>query len=180
MHTLYFVKVKNKENAFDRVSNLLEANGFAGQGGFYSSSKADYFNIGGRWAGLMTTKTAAYKEALELSKHLLVEETKKWPELIDYLYINPNMVDKNKRIAIDEIFSVKTDLPYFRDSFGETEYPDNIFQITTETLPILQKEYSDTEVAVALDDNYIDEEITCKDLTDKNIGEYLVIVDYHN
>jgi len=183
MHSLYFVKIKNKEEAQKRVYELLLDNNFASENnGFYGSSKADWFVIGGRWSGLMTQSLPSYNEAKELIKPLLKKELKKSPDLLDYLYINDHHIQSEEtKKEIDRIFTEKTGYPFFRNTYGHTEYGDDFFELTEETLAILQKDYADIEVAfVEDDDNYIDYEGKVSDLGKKHLGEYLVIVDYHN
>lgn len=175
MHTLYFVKLKaeNSEEARRTAYNLLEENNFAQ--GFYGSSKADWYVVGGRWSGLFTNK----KETEELIKPLLEKELKERPDLLSYLSINSHIVSKELKDQIDAISTEKTGLVYFRNSYNS--YEDDAVLITKEILEKLHnEEYNNIEIADVNEDEYIEEEYTCDKLTDKNIGEWLVIIDYHN
>jgi len=110
MHTLYFVKLKaeNSKEARRKAYNLLEENNFATDNqGFYGSSKADWYVVGGRWSGLFTDK----KETEELIKPLLEKELKERPDLLNYLYINDHSVSKELKEQIDTISIKKTGLP---------------------------------------------------------------------
>ena len=64
MHYLYYVAIKKEkeQKKFRNLSlelrkqaqNILEQNNFASaNGGYWSSSKADWFVIGGRWSGML-------------------------------------------------------------------------------------------------------------------------------
>lgn len=178
MHTLYFVKLKaeTSEEARRTANRLLDENNFATDNqGFYGSSKADWYVVGGRWSGLFTDK----KETEELIKPLLEKELKERPDLLDYLYINSHIVSKELKDQIDAISTKKIGLPYFRNSYDN--YEDDAVLITKEILEKLHsEEYNNTEIADVSEDEYIEEEYTCDKLTDKNIGEWLVIIDYHN
>ena len=61
MHSVYFVlvpvqdKKEEAESAINRAENWLTTNNFASDNnGFYGSSKADWFEMGGRWSGIFT------------------------------------------------------------------------------------------------------------------------------
>lgn len=180
MHTLYFVKLKaeNSKEARRKAYNLLEENNFATDSqGFYGSSKADWYVVGGRWSGLFTDK----KETEELIKPLLEKELKERPDLLNYLYINDHSVSKELKEQIDTISIKKTGLPYFRCTYDNDGYEDDAVLITKEILEKLTSEqYNNTEIADVNEDEYIEEEYTCDKLTDESIGDWLVIIDYHN
>lgn len=185
MHTLYFVKTKIKEDARRRAFNILEENNFASDSnGYWGSSKGDWFVIGGRWSGLMTQKSDAYKKAQKLIKPLLEENFKenneKIENLLTYLNINEHVVSSELKNKIDKIFIKETGLPYFRNTYDHFGYTDDVFEITKENLAILKKDYADCEVAEIEDEgDWVETEYPVEKLTEEDIGSYLVIVDYH-
>lgn len=183
MHSLYFVHLKEKgiktsEEAQQIAENVLNDNSFAGEGGFYSSSKSDWFVVGGRWSGTFTQHTEAYQKALEEIKPLL---GKKELESLDYLCINPHLVeDKSKHKKIDDIFIKHTGLPFFRDTYKHGGQKDDAVQITPEILKLLKgNDYKNVELAVVNENGYIEEETLAGELTKSALGDWLVIIDYH-
>jgi hypothetical protein len=59
MHSRLFVlfdkdEAENSEAARNVASEMLDANGFTGLGGVFSSPPADWYSIGGRWSGELT------------------------------------------------------------------------------------------------------------------------------
>lgn len=64
MHQLYFVLVEDesehqtmtRESAMTHAREILEEHNFAGQGGYFSSHKCDWYHIGGRWADFFSER----------------------------------------------------------------------------------------------------------------------------
>lgn len=82
MHYLYFVCVpkddaKNSEEAMTRAEEFLEAENFCGENLFYSSGKADWYEVGGRWSGFFTELEPWYKK-YEAARNKMLKE--KYPE----------------------------------------------------------------------------------------------------
>ncbi len=56
MHHFYLVKVKaeNADDAIAEATSALDGNNFASDSnGFFGSSKADWYVVGGRWSGVL-------------------------------------------------------------------------------------------------------------------------------
>ena len=68
-------------------------------------------------------------------------------------------------------------MPFYRDSYIHTGYNDDAVVITAELIKALKKEY-DNDIEVYDSVNY--QEINVVELNKEYIGDWLVVVDYHN
>ena len=185
MHSLYLVKFSKgaveKENALDEAQSILESNGFAGDGGFFSNCKADWFVIGGRWSGVLSDllKKDKIAEAKAKMSLLLKDEIKKSKDIMDYLSINPHLItDEKKKAELEKIYIDIVGTPFFRDhSHG---LADDCVELTPELLKILKKDYAEVEIACVTEEGYLEDETTCAGLKKEDLGDLLVVVDYHN
>jgi hypothetical protein len=184
MHYLYFVRVQKNEaensaDACERAQQILENEGFAGEGGFFGSSKADWFVIGGRWSGELSKFDPKVVKAQKYIK-------KTWPTAWEatnnfYSSLKDKLADKKSDEAQAEAYHLKeTGLPFYRDSYIHTGYNDDAVVITAELIKALKKEYKDTSEIVECFDSVNGEEIYISKLPKQSIGDYLVVVDYHN
>ena len=189
MHCLYFTKIKEAQNSVEarkEASQTLDNNNFAGDGGYFSGSKADWFVVGGRWSGTFT-KIFKEKEIKEAKKEIgelckdEIEAQKKWLEeknIIPTLQINPHLIksDTTKK-QIDEIYIKHTGTPFFKDTYIQYGYDDDaIFVDTKEKQDKIIKEYGDIEV---FDGDEYDEYLMSK-IGKFNEPYWLVVIDYHN
>lgn len=181
MHYLYFVKIKNEEgmtseNARREAYSQLENNDFAGEGGYFNNSKADWFVIGGRWSGELTQIQLArdfYKEAKELIKPkenwgISDDEVKQHEKELQALWKDMGGKDKH---------------PYNRDNYDTYGAEDDAQIITPELLKALKKAHGKTNKygdSVEVFDPEEQEEYTINQLTKDCIGDWLVVIDYHN
>jgi hypothetical protein len=73
MHQLYFVLVKDEsehqtmtpQQAIDEAVSVLDSNNFCGGEGYFSGSKGDWYQVGGRWANFFTNAQPWAKQAVE-------------------------------------------------------------------------------------------------------------------
>jgi hypothetical protein len=178
MHYIYFVKLKKDEEARNSklarevASETLNHHGFAGEGGYFSSSKSDWYVVGGRWSGLLQEATLGhevdfFKEAGKIinPKNPTIgysdQEVKKHEKALQKLWESLGFKDVN-RLA--------------RSSYEHYGYADDAMLITPEIIKYLKKEYGNAEIFDA--DNQ--EEMLVKNLGKDDIGQWLVVIDYHN
>lgn len=190
MHSLYFVRLKREseqetsEHAQNRAETILNANGFAGESGFYSHSKADWFVVGGRFSGALFRHSELYAKGLEAIRPMLEKEIKEHRDnLLDYLYINDHLISKEKVEEVDKAFKAVTGVPYFRsvdwaDRFSE----DNAVVVGKAELATLKDKFGDCEVALVSEEaDWIDAEVPLAEVKDDELlGSWVVIIDYHN
>lgn len=76
---------------------------------------------------------------------------------------------------------------FFRNRLQDNDRTEMAEKITPELLKYLKKECKEVELAIVDDEDsediysgWVSEEITCNKLSKQDIGEWLVIVDYHN
>jgi hypothetical protein len=183
MHQLYFVKIKadNPYEAITSAEQFLVDNNFSGEGGMFSSPKADWFLMGGRWSGLLSTLTwasRAYKEIQEL-------EDKHDIRIIGCFYCDKEKTKKQEELKkeAEKIWSKYQkdvpkeckDVPYFRDNFASGFQVDDAMILTKELIEKLKENYGEVEVCCVEDYD----EIFVSDLGELDLGDYLVVVDYH-
>lgn len=175
-HYLYFVKVKKgnaetSEEAQQIAYSELESNGFNDESTFYGGGKCDWFVVGGRWSGLFTDRKEVHEEVKKILPADLIHT-------LDYLYINKHLVkDVDLVKRIDDIAIEKTGVPFFRN--GE-QCKDDAVIITKEILQTLKDKYNDVEIAILNEDDEVVDECIPESLTDDDLGDWLVIIDYHN
>jgi hypothetical protein len=190
MHTLYFVKIKEAKDALDarrQAVSELENNNFASDNsGYFSSSKADWYCVGGRWGGELTKLTLDEKTIAKAKKALVPfveKELKKDKDLLNYLYINEHKMngDKECMALMDEAYAKITGVPYFRDSYNQLGYEDDAMKLTPALIKALKsKKEGMAQCEIFCTGNGDCEEITCSDLTKDDIGSWLVVIDYHS
>ncbi len=187
MHYLYFVKlnkeIKNKEEAIKEAVSHLDNNNFASsENGFFVVTKADWYVVGGRWSGEFSrilTPKEKIRQGNKAILPLIPKKLQKEKDILDYLYINEMKLGENKEVLmkkVDDEYKKVTGFVYFRDTYKAFGYEDDAIKITSELIKKLKSKYY-KKVEIFDADNY--QEIKCKDLTKDNIGEWLVVIDYH-
>jgi len=172
---------KTSEKAREYVRNFLDNEGFCGEG-FFNSSYADWFVIGGRWSGDLT-------EAL-LDK----EKVKKfWKEFEDkkfgYVGIDKNDKEDNKtrkkgQALFRRYFPDFTGrLPIYRDTYNELGFDDDAKIVNEKLFDSLLKDCEGADraengewgglTAVDIEADTISKENTIN-------KKWVVVVDYHN
>jgi len=129
MHCLYFVLLPSDtklEDASTDATQTLTDNDFVSEGGYFNSSKSDWFVIGGRWSG---------EFSLVRGKHI-----------------------------------------GDRDQYQSDGYMDDAIRLTTKFIEKLKNKWPTVEIFDSVD--YC--ELIVSDLTKKDIGKILVVVDYHS
>lgn len=181
MHYLYLTAVKKtedieKENLIAEVNNILENNNFAGEGGYWGCSKADWFVMGGRWSGyLQEVKLDGFSDK---ARAMLKENEGK-----DEVFLSTDTIKKySKELqAIWESLGGKGVNVWNRE--GREDFEDNCMLLDTELYNALNKKISeDVEIAI-IEEGCVEDETTVKEfLKDKSVIDnyYLVVVDYHN
>ena len=185
MHSLYFVAIKKNKEKFDsaelksRTQSLLESNGFASEGGFWSCAKADWFVIGGRWSGtLQSLKLGKFDS--EVRKLLKKNKKDKTISFFTDADIKENAPAIQK---LWEKLGGKGINSWERDQYNHEGYDDDAMLLDKKLYEAFKKKkYKETEVAVVLEEGYVEDEMLMKDfLKDKKVvnNYYLIVVDYH-
>lgn len=196
MHTLYFVKLRKEietaEEAIREATAELDNNNFTSDNfGYFGSSKADWYVVGGRWSGELS-RLSVSKEKLEEANNALKEylnadkdlekKFKQQPDWLDWLYINSHQLPDERKAQIiedmDNIYKKIVGFPYFRDTYHQNGYFDDAMRLTPELIKKLKEKYPDTEIF----EPDACEEITCKHLLlgeGNDEGSWLVVIDYH-
>jgi hypothetical protein len=180
MHCLYFVKVSKDEaesarQSINRAQSILEENNFAGEnGGYWGGGKCDWFVMGGRWSGelsglsikgdfhnevrtLVNTKEADGEERIFVSH----DECKKYADDIQKLWLALGGKNAN---------------PYARDNYKQDGFDDDAELLSADLIATLKKKYpAGTEYYDS--DGF--EEKNISSLSANDIGDWLVVVDYH-
>ena len=154
--------------------------------------------MGGRWSSLFTEMKPEHKKAMKkLTQNEIVKkyytENKVERTVEDYLnvlVINPHLIkDDNDKETINKIYKDIVGVNLFRDTYENiNENEDEIaIKITPELLKTLKKDYKGVEIAIVDGEEpeeewsgWVSGEITCDKLSKEDIGDWLVIVDYHN
>jgi hypothetical protein len=176
MHYLYFVKlaknsVKTAKEALIKARHVLDNNSFATKGGYFNS-KADWYVVGGRWSGEFQLWEVGEAFSKEVKKAKLFKNN----DFVSYKEIEDN---KDALQTIWKKVGGKGINPYGRDSYSFLGYEDDAVKITAKTIKLIKKRFAknaETEVFCAEDF----EERYIKDLNNKDIGDWLVVIDYHN
>lgn len=193
MHYTYTVKIpkseaETSEEARDRATDVLNNNNFASsEGGYFSSSKADWFVIGGRSSGLFSEVMKGKEwEAVEAEAQKIIDA-----ELTDAykgsnaatLAINGHIGSSKLRAALEKLWQERLGVPFSRDSYDHGGYDDDAIVISPEFREAL-KEHTKGERKWLEEVEMFDEEEyserMLKDLTEDDDGAWLVVVDYHN
>ena len=180
MHYLYFVRVNKKDakkpvEACKKARTILDGQNFASDSnGFWGSSKADWFVVGGRWSGELSKFNPKVAKARKYIQRV-------WPggwEKTNNFYssLKDELADPKSEVAQAQAYHLKvTGLPFYRDSYIFNGYDDDAVVITTKLIKELKK-YKDTEVFDGVEwDEYM-----ASRLPKQAVGDWLVIIDYHN
>lgn len=181
MHSLYFV-VTEPKGKFDwkkvsqKVQDILENNNFVNSNrGYWGRSKADWFEIGGRWSGELSRLKMGnknyYDETLKAlnfhSQHLTDTDIETHKEFLQSKWVEMGGLGIN---------------PYQRTSFNPDGEEDDSMIITPKLLKQIKKRYADKgefePVECFIEDDY--DEINVAGLTKKHIGKIITVIDYHN
>jgi hypothetical protein len=179
MHCLYFVKMKkdgveNARQAIAEAESILDANNFVVTDGYWGGGKCDWYVIGGRWSGALAgafIKGDFYAEARKLvcSKEknkqqyefVLEEDRKKYADEIQQLWLALGGKNAN---------------PYARERHAQDGLDDDAAILTPELIDALKKKYPD-KVEYFDSDNREEKSVTS--LSAEDVGDWLVVVDYH-
>jgi hypothetical protein len=190
MHSLYFVRLKkesakNSEEARSTARQVLDNNQFAGEGGYFTSHKADWFVVGGRWSGHFSKNKPEFRAGLEALKALplIIEKQKKSADILDYLHLNAHMVtDEEKKEIGDTFLKASGGIPYFRDGYNHDGFEDDALIVDKAFFDQLKadKGMENVEIAVVDENEYMDGEETISSVTEETLlGNWLVVIDYH-
>jgi len=190
MHSLYFVVIPKAQaetarEAISEAEDWLNENDFASEGGFYSSSRADWFQMGGRWSGLLSEVTWAKKATAEIAK--LEKEN-------DIQLIGCSYGDKKKTALqaklmqqAEEIWAKYRPTEYAEVKFQRSMYDnqdDDAMLLTEEVLKALQKKYPKKNPDDGWGDvQFVDTEDFYEDALYKlkaDPEKWIVVVDYHS
>lgn len=178
MHSLYFVllgkDIENSEDARDIARNTLDEQGFAGENGFFGSSKADWYVIGGRWSG-------------ELSKIQLKKDFFKEADLLvkpkhDF-GMSSDEIEKNKdglQALWEKMGGVGIN-PYNRNSYDHQGAKDDAQKLTPALIKAVKKTYKHKkgDNGVEMFDAESFDELRADSLSLEDVGKWLVVIDYH-
>lgn len=193
MHHLYFTRVarneaKTSQEAIRKAEQILEINNFVGEGGYFSSSKCDWFVIGGRWSGVFSQLLTTEKKKqqfvdkmisyLKANKQLekLYKDSQNLPQ---YLYMNTHLIPmeiREKTIEdIDKISKETVGYVYFRDNYKSDGFNDDAIRLTPKIITKLKKQYPDIEIFDY--ENFEEYEVS---KLENNCTDWLVAIDYHD
>jgi|AntAceMinimDraft_18_1070375.scaffolds.fasta_scaffold81307_4 hypothetical protein len=160
-------KAKNSEEARGYVYDFLTEEGFCNQG-MFSSSPADWFNVGGRWSGELQDAEEFFKKA----NKVLGKKEK------EYIYSSDLDKEENKQKLQKfwESLGKKGLNPYVRNQYEDFGYEDDAMILTKE---LYDKELKEFEGKYTDDEHFWDleqEEVNKEFIKNK----WIVIVDYHS
>lgn len=210
MHSLYLVSIPKKEaktprEAISRAEIFLDSNGFASEGGLYSSPKADWYSVGGRWSGELLevlpwfngvnekiqdllkkkyptldsgVRGVGYgdKKKEALKKKAIAEIKEMWKELVPNEFKSISCPEVR-----DSLFAVRTDT----DNIGyeDENSNDNAMICTKQMFDALKKKYEPTKDSygsLEIVDTEEMQEMCFHEIESKRvIGNWLVVIDYH-
>ncbi len=126
MHALLYVLcpkdgLADSEAARKHVYNWLSDNGFTGNGGLFQNYFADWFVVGGRWSGELTS--------VQMDQEKLTALNKEFNEKFGF-WINKDITEQMRQDQYRELtkkyFPDYQGLPWaFRDSYQEDGYEDD-------------------------------------------------------
>jgi hypothetical protein len=186
MHSLYFVRIekaRDAEEARRKAVAVLDENGFASDGGFFCTPKADWYVVGGRWSGFLTDMTPEGKRGeAEIQAMLAVE----FPQLerglrgVWYGDAEKERLKIEASRRADAIYVELTGFPYIRDSYRVDGYADDARQMTSELLAAFRSAASETEVCIVGEHGGIEEENLLGNIIDDALlCSWFVTIDYH-
>jgi len=190
MHYLYFVllgkdEATTSQEARDMAQSRLEEENFASdQNGFFGSSKADWYVIGGRWSGELT-RLMLDKEKLKKCDDEFEKEYG-WHTGGEEKVTKEQRHEQYKTVFAKHFPEFAGLLPQWRDTYAGNGFEDDAMQLTEPLLEALQKEYNGKKVGemnggtVEVFDAENFDETTVDRLTKEDIGKWIVVVDYHN
>jgi len=159
-------KANNSEEARFYVRNFLEEEGFCSDG-FFSSSIADWFVIGGRWSGKLQD-IKIFDEVMKMLK-------KKKDE---HIYTS-DLDDEKTKKKIQKIWESKGgkgESSYTRNQYNTDGYEDDAMIVTKKLYDKFLKDYEGTET-----DGEHFWDLDYEEVSEKFIGtKYIVVCDYHN
>jgi len=179
MHYLYFVKVgreeaKTSREAINRAESILNNNGFVSSEGHWGGGKCDWFVMGGRWSGTLSGLAvkgnffeavhkllASKSNAAAERRYLLDAEIKEYAEDIKKLWLDMGGTNLN---------------PYARNSYNADGLDDDAAILTADNIAALKAKHPDD---VEYYDSDAHEEKPLSSLSPEDIGDWLVVVDYH-
>lgn len=178
MHQLYFVilpeEIKTSEEAKAEARTQLDNNGFAGEGGYFTNCKADWYVTGGRWSGYLQETSLGIKFYDEVEKLIKPE---------DKFGFSNGEIEKNKT-KIQSLWKKlggKDKSPFHRDQYQSQGYEDDAMRITPKLLKALKKNKKGFEPKqLEVFDPEISEEINLSDLNKDHLKKWIVVIDYHN
>jgi hypothetical protein len=179
MHFLYFVKIDRKEaetsrEAINRAESVLANNGFIFSEGFWGGGKCDWFVMGGRWSG--TLSGLAVKDDFILAAHKLIASKAKDTAERGYLS------DAEVTEYADDIQKLWLNMggtnanPYARNGYKADGLDDDAAVLTEDNIAALKSKYPE---GVEYYDADAYEEKPLSSLSAEDIGDWLVVVDYH-
>lgn len=188
MHYLYFVllakqDLMNSEQACQMAAQELENICFAGEGGVFSSPKADWYVIGGRWSGCLSRLKG--KEPKPDLEHIAAER-----EQFNKFRKDPETVwhpSKMSKAEFDKTVEEHMKSGGTRSSYRNEGYSDDAMRLTPILRKLLQKKYGEDGSETGGYGDGIDvfhvqegDEISLADLKETHDGRWIVVVDYHN
>lgn len=193
MHQVYFVLVPHKngltpQRAIQEAESFLEENNFSGEGGLYSTPKADWYEVGGRWSGLLTEIQDWYKPYAEKIDKLLKTDYAQIESGVKGVFYGDKAKEALKEKAAKHFEQIwkkmrpknypKVSSPISRHaqmSLGFSD--DDAMRLTPELIDKLQsKEWGDVE-AVKTDES-VEDYISGMD-AEELLKYWVVIIDYH-
>jgi hypothetical protein len=182
MHTKLIVLTdkdgnKTSQDARQAVNTALMAQGFAGEGGMFSSPPADWFVIGGRWSG-------------ELTMARLDQEKLKafWQEFerLELGWTGKDKPEKDQKNKTAELFKqffpdFQEQLPVWRDAYAPLGFEDDAQVLDKTLFDYVRKLTQYPDSGDLCDGNcFVDLDDTDSELTEDAIGKkWVVVVDFH-
>jgi hypothetical protein len=175
MHHLYFAKiskkqVKTSEEAITEAVSGLDRNQFCGDGGYFTSHKSDWYVVGGRWSGILSEIDLDIDFLKEVKSILNIKD-----------FISMKDIDDNED-KIQKLWEKLGGVGKNSLSRKGGNHSDDAFIIKSKLLKKLQKRFEkeDIEVAIFDEDGSMESEITINDLNEKDYGDWLIVIDYHD
>lgn len=171
MHYLYFVcfpgnEAETSQDARTIARDILNNEGFANMEGYFSSGKADWFVVGGRWTGILIEILGKVPKFDEKHVQERIQENIKNKKF-------KNKKEKEKWIQ-SEILS------YYRDTYTEVGYDDDAAILTKELIDALKNFDPKFKMKECEIFEQGEGESVVNDLSDKDIGKWIVVIDYHS
>lgn len=179
MHNLYFVylgkdeKIKSSSEARRRVNGLLESNSFAGGEGYWGGGKADWFVIGGRWSGILSKLLGKKPKS---DRQHIKEEVAHYGELRLGGGWWGNLTQQEFDKEVSE--HIKNEQ---RNAGKLGGYPDDAMRLDKKLLAAMQTKKGENsfirECELFHAGSFEEEDVSCLDK--KDLGGWIVVIDYH-